>query len=98
MLHPRVTRNYEQHARKAQRFARATSDFEVAIVNGIERASHNAQTARMSIGCQIREEVTFVQSRGTTAASAQGNTRIQASIRHASLAPGPTHEADTCTW
>ena len=98
MLHPRVTRNYEQHARKAQRLARAASDFEVAIVNGIERASHNTQTARMSLGGQIREEVAFAQSRGTTAASAQGSTRIQAFIRHASLAPGPTHEADTCTW
>ena len=98
MLHPRVARNHEQHARKAQRFARAASDLEVAIVNGIERAPHNAQTARMPIGAQLREEAAFAQSRGTTAVSAQGSTRIQASIRHASLAPGPTHEADTCTW
>ena len=98
MLHPRVARNHEQHARKVQRFARAASDLEVAIMNGIERASHNTQTACMSIGAQLREEVAFAQSRGTTAASAQGNTRIQASIRHASLAPGPTHEADTCMW
>ena len=98
MLHPRVARNHEQHARKAERFARATSDLEVAIVNGIERAPHNAQTARTPIGAQLRKEPAFARLFDRTAVGTQKIARIQAFIRHASLAPGPTHEAGICTW
>ena len=98
MFHPWVARNHKQHARKAERFACAASDFEVAIVNGIERASHNAQTARTSIGAQLRKELAFARLFDRTAADTQKIAHIQAFIRHASLAPGPTHEADICTW
>ena len=98
MLHPWVARNHKQHARKAERFACATSDFEVSIVNGIERASHNAQTARTSIGAQLRKELAFARLFDRTAASTQKIAHIQAFSRHASLAPGPTHGVGICTW